>query len=170
MAPAVTPDTEIHDTSQRNPTSSGLLYFFVKSSKTASSKIGSNNIRSSNYQIALPSGVYILSDHDFISPNKYLDKVSIQRKAFKFGFEMPSEGSFSLASVAVGIIKKLNGQIDHINPTEDGGILIEFYQKGIFHMLDIYNVGEIIYVKDAQTKIVENISHNLSKELNSRLG
>jgi len=160
MAPAVTPDIEIHDTSRYIPAWHSKIYALT-----------GNDYKQPNisyYFAELPEKV--VSCSGFGSLDAYLDEVKIHQKAIKFGFEVPSKESFFLANAAVDIIKKLNGQIDHLNPTEDGGILIEFYQKGIFHMLDIYNDGEIIYVKDAQTKIVENISHNLSKELNSRLG
>ncbi|MCE7072018.1 hypothetical protein LZG74_17005 [Dyadobacter sp. CY327] len=105
----------------------------------------------------------------FGSLDYYLNEGAIIAKSSTFGFEQPSKASFVLANEAYFLIKKNNGCIDHVNPTEDGGILIEFYHRETYQFLNIYNDGYIIYARNDDPISIEILSQNLYRDLNTKL-
>lgn len=99
----------------------------------------------------------------------FLDAGSILKMSKKLGFAAPSVEAVWDADLALRALSKWAVQVSGIFPTEDGGVLIEYTHKGVFHMLDIYNDGDTIFSKGGAQKVIEPISRNFNSELAKRL-
>jgi hypothetical protein len=72
---------------------------------------------------------------------------SVQHKIKNVEFEKPN---LEIMEISKNIIKKLslkNVNLDFVNPSHDGGMIIEFQLKNTYHLIELFNDGDIVLLK-----------------------
>ncbi|GEM_PF-3928497 len=72
---------------------------------------------------------------------------SALRKAGEFEMEIPNQKVLNLTN---SVLKKIISQgflIDFINPSVEGGIILELDRYGIYYLIEFFNDGDIVFLK-----------------------
>ena len=91
------------------------------------------------------------------------------------GIEKPNANSIKTAIDIIIVFEDKGMNISNLTPSPDGGIMIEFESENAYRVIEIYNDGEIIYVKNdneemASKKIsLENIDNLILTEFNEHI-
>lgn len=73
--------------------------------------------------------------------------------------EQPTDKVKSLASEAVKLLD--NYKIEHINPTFDGGMMIEFTKHKSCYLLEIFNDGDVVFlIRSNDQRAVWDLTHD----------
>ncbi len=83
---------------------------------------------------------------------------SVIKKARKRDFEHPNKFTNTYSVLALDCIKDNNGHLNFINPTVEGGSIIEFEKNDVQFVLEIDNSGEIALLKKAAIPEVDDLT------------
>jgi hypothetical protein len=67
-------------------------------------------------------------------------------EASKYGIEPPNEGVKNEAFRFLARLNNYSLTADYINPSHDGGIIIEFTKDNIFCVLEIFNDNDVVFL------------------------
>ena len=82
-------------------------------------------------------------------------------EANKYGIEPPNE---AVKNEAFRFLTRLNNYsltADYINPSHDGGIIIEFTKDNIFSVLEIFNDNDVVFLmREDNSRKVWDLNHS----------
>lgn len=90
---------------------------------------------------------------DFKSTYRYktrkqnLELINAVENAKKLGFDVPNDEVINLAYSTLENIERYYFSILFINPSSDGGIIIELNRAGIYYLIELFNDGDIVFLK-----------------------
>lgn len=64
--------------------------------------------------------------------------------------ERPSEWVLDVSFHILDYIKGKSIPVEFVNPSHDGGIVIEVYKNAEYHLLEVYNDKDIVYLIKAK--------------------
>jgi hypothetical protein len=68
-------------------------------------------------------------------------------KAHTLGLDVPSYKVLYTASLTLEKLNELKFSVDFINPSQDGGVILELNRHGHYFLIEIFNDGDIVLLK-----------------------
>jgi hypothetical protein len=94
---------------------------------------------------------------------KEKDPYDLNRKAENFGYPAPKPITLNRSSYFINLLKELfSVNLEFVNPSPDGGVIIEFYESGVYFLIEFFDDGDIVLLRrdEENTKTWDFTSSN----------
>lgn len=101
---------------------------------------------------------------------EYQNKNKKTHLAESLGIQLPYPNE-CLPDETIDYLQNLGITPDFINPTQEGGLMIEFQAEGVYHMVEFFSDGDIVFLKRGAkaTEAWDLTSSNYLPKLKSEL-
>jgi len=68
-------------------------------------------------------------------------------KARDLGIDAPSKNVLESCSLVISMLNRKGFNIDFINPSKDGGVILELTKDSVYYLFEFFNDGDIVFLK-----------------------
>lgn len=93
-----------------------------------------------------------------------------RNKAVKMGIVGPCQWSLDRGKDLIKLLDKFDIKTEFVNPSHDGGLVVEFFKRQTYYLVEIYNDEDIVFLKRAEKREAWDLTEdNFIQEIEQEL-